>query len=140
MEKGDATDVWYWEGFPRKTLEFEQKKSAPEYKSSKEGLTVMCCGNIPGNHKLKLAVTGKAKRTTNGQGCKSHVANVVQLSTCAKCAWHKKGCSTNGLHKGQATLMTTFEVIFAVLTLWSSKMTPSVHYISLHIGILTSQH
>jgi hypothetical protein len=34
----------------------------PACKSSKEHLTVMCCGNASGNHKIKLEVIGKAKK------------------------------------------------------------------------------
>jgi hypothetical protein len=38
-----------------------RQKWAPGHKLSKELLTVMCCGNVSSNHKLKLAVIGKAK-------------------------------------------------------------------------------
>jgi hypothetical protein len=37
-------------------------KCAPGHKSSKECLTVKCCGNASGNHKLKLVLIGKAKK------------------------------------------------------------------------------
>jgi hypothetical protein len=41
---------------------FERQKCAPEYKSSKEHLTGVCCGNALRNHKLRLVVLGKAKK------------------------------------------------------------------------------
>jgi hypothetical protein len=61
VEKGDATGAWYWKGLPIRTLTFEKQKCAPGHKSSKECLTVICCGNASRNHKLKLVETGKAK-------------------------------------------------------------------------------
>jgi hypothetical protein len=39
-----------------------KEKYAPGHKSSKEHLTVMCCGNASGNHKLKLVVIEKTKK------------------------------------------------------------------------------
>jgi hypothetical protein len=42
----------YWKGLPTSTLAFEREKCAPGHKLSKECLTVMCCGNASGNHKL----------------------------------------------------------------------------------------
>jgi hypothetical protein len=39
-----------------------KEKYAPRHKSSIERLTVMCCGNASGNHKLKLVVIEKAKK------------------------------------------------------------------------------
>jgi hypothetical protein len=69
MERGDATGAWYWKGLPTTTLAFERQKSAPRHKSSKEHVTVMCCGNVSGNHKLE--VIGKAIKTMIVQGYQS---------------------------------------------------------------------
>jgi hypothetical protein len=60
VDRGDATGAWYCKGLPTRTL--ERQKCAPGHKSSKECLKVMCCGNASRNHKLKLVVTGKAKK------------------------------------------------------------------------------
>lgn len=52
----------YWKMLPSKTLASEQERSDPGHKSSKEQLTVLCCANAAGSHKLKLGVIGKAKK------------------------------------------------------------------------------
>jgi hypothetical protein len=46
-------------------LTYEKKKVFSRHKSSKECLRTICCGNISGNHKTKLIVTGEAKRKHN---------------------------------------------------------------------------
>jgi hypothetical protein len=69
VERGDVA-CWYWKGLPTRTVVFERQKCAPRHKSSKEHLTVMCCGNTSGNHKLKLVVIGKAKQTQSFKGTK----------------------------------------------------------------------
>jgi hypothetical protein len=51
----------HWKGLPT-TPAVEREKCGLGYKSSKERLTVMCCGNASRNHKLKLVVIGKAKK------------------------------------------------------------------------------
>jgi hypothetical protein len=61
VERGYATGAWYWKHLWTGTLAFERPKCAPGHKSSKECLTVMCCGNASGDHKLKLVVIGEAK-------------------------------------------------------------------------------
>jgi hypothetical protein len=38
------------------------------HKSSKERLTVMCCSNVSGTQKLKLAVVGKANKPCSFKG------------------------------------------------------------------------
>jgi hypothetical protein len=46
----------YCKGLPTKNLGSKREKCASRHKSSDELLTVKCCGNAHGNHKLKLAV------------------------------------------------------------------------------------
>lgn len=62
---------------PTKTLAAKQEKSAPGYKRSKERVTLLACSNATGDHKLELALIGKAKnprcfknvkKTTNEYG------------------------------------------------------------------------
>jgi hypothetical protein len=68
VERGDATGAWYWKGSPTRTLVFERQNCIPGHKSSKEWLTVMCCGNTTGSHKLKLVVNGKTKESLSFKG------------------------------------------------------------------------
>lgn len=58
----------YWKCLPTKTLASMREKSAPGHKSSKERITVMCCGNASGTHKMKLLVIGKAKKPRSFKG------------------------------------------------------------------------
>lgn len=51
----------YWKAIPTRTLASEGEKSAPGFKIKKDRLTVMCCANASGTHKLKLVVIGKSK-------------------------------------------------------------------------------
>jgi hypothetical protein len=77
VDRKDVTSASYWKGLP---LCFERQKDASGHKSSKKCLTVMCCGNATGNHELKLAVIGKAKKTTIIQGYqrKLHSCSLLQ--------------------------------------------------------------
>ncbi|XP_058127638.1 tigger transposable element-derived protein 2-like [Anopheles coustani] len=52
----------YWKCLPKKTLAAGNEKSAPGFKEPKERLTVMCCSNASGIHKLKPVVIGKSKK------------------------------------------------------------------------------
>lgn len=47
---------------PTKSLALQSEKSAPGYKRSKERVTILACSNATGEHKLKLALIGKAKK------------------------------------------------------------------------------
>lgn len=47
---------------PTKTLASRVENSAPDFKRSKERVTVLACSSATGNHKLKFVVTGKSKR------------------------------------------------------------------------------
>ncbi|XP_046397787.1 jerky protein homolog-like [Ischnura elegans] len=74
-ERYDSSQIYnadetglYWKCLPSKTLAFVQEKHAPGHKSSKERLTVMCCGNASGSHKLRLLVIGKSKRPRSFKG------------------------------------------------------------------------
>ena len=58
----------YWKWLPTKTLAMSKEKSTPGQKSSKERITVMCCGNASGTHKMKLLVIGKAKKPRSFKG------------------------------------------------------------------------
>jgi hypothetical protein len=53
-------------------LVFERWKCAPRHELSTECLTIMCCGNATGNHKLKLAVIGKSKKPQLFKGTKAN--------------------------------------------------------------------
>ncbi|XP_045464221.1 jerky protein homolog-like [Harmonia axyridis] len=57
---GDETGL-YWKAMPRRTLAAGSESSAPGFKVSKDRVTVLCCANASGTHKLKLAVIGKSK-------------------------------------------------------------------------------
>ncbi|XP_012264382.2 jerky protein homolog-like [Athalia rosae] len=46
---------------PSRTLAAANEISAPGYKANKDRITVLCCANASGEHKLKLAVVGKSK-------------------------------------------------------------------------------
>lgn len=58
----------YWKCLPSKTLASSAEKSAPGHKSSKERITIMCCANASGEHKLKLLCVGKAKNPRSFKG------------------------------------------------------------------------
>lgn len=47
---------------PVKSLALRNEKTAPGYKRSKERVTILACSNATGEHKLKLAMIGKAKK------------------------------------------------------------------------------
>ncbi|XP_027696752.1 jerky protein homolog-like [Vombatus ursinus] len=51
----------YWKSLPARTLAFENEHPIPSHKLSRERLTVLCCVNATGSHKLKLCVVGKAE-------------------------------------------------------------------------------
>lgn len=61
----------YWKCLPSKTLAAEHERSAPGHKASKERLTVMCCSNANGTHKLKLLVIGKANKPRSFKGTRA---------------------------------------------------------------------
>ncbi|PNF43064.1 Jerky protein homolog-like [Cryptotermes secundus] len=58
----------YWKCLPTRTLAFQNERQAPGHKSSKERLTVLCCSNASGTHKLIPVVIGKAKRPRSFKG------------------------------------------------------------------------
>jgi hypothetical protein len=60
LERGDAAGAWYCKGLLTGTAVFERQKCTAGHKLSKEHLISMCCGNVSGNQKLKLAAIGKA--------------------------------------------------------------------------------
>lgn len=62
----------FWKCLPTKTLAFEAERSAPGYKSSKERITVLCCANGTGSHKIKLGIIGKAKKPRCFKGKEMH--------------------------------------------------------------------
>jgi hypothetical protein len=57
----------YWKGLPTRTLAFERERCAPGHKSSKDCLTVMCCGNASRNHKQTCS-DSKSQKTMTVQG------------------------------------------------------------------------
>lgn len=58
----------YWKCLPTRTLANQQETRAPGHKASKERLTIMCCGNAAGNHKMKLVMIGKSKKPRSFKG------------------------------------------------------------------------
>lgn len=51
----------YWRAMPTRTLAAGNETNAPGYKANKDRLTILCCANASGKHKLKLAMIGKSK-------------------------------------------------------------------------------
>ena len=49
-----------WRCIPRNTLATNQESNISGWKESKERVTVLCCANASGSHKLKLLVVGKS--------------------------------------------------------------------------------
>jgi hypothetical protein len=66
----------YWKGLPTRTLEFQKEKCAPNHKSSKAHLTVICCGNACGNHKMKPVVIGKARKPQLQKGTEENCFSI----------------------------------------------------------------
>uniref|UniRef100_A0A8C3VQD3 JRK like n=1 Tax=Catagonus wagneri TaxID=51154 RepID=A0A8C3VQD3_9CETA len=52
----------FWKCLPSRTSVIKGKCTVPGHKSIEERVTVMCCANATGLHKLKLCVVGKAKK------------------------------------------------------------------------------
>lgn len=61
----------FWKCLPSKTLAAENERSAPGHKVSKERLTLMCCSNATGTHKVKLFVVGKSKKPRSFKGTRA---------------------------------------------------------------------
>lgn len=61
----------FWKCLPTKTLAFTSEVQAPGHKASKERLTVLCCSNAAGDHKLKLVVIGKSKKPRSFKGTRA---------------------------------------------------------------------
>ncbi|XP_054746159.1 jerky protein homolog-like [Anastrepha obliqua] len=62
----------FWKMFPEKTLVHCKEKSAPGTKMSQERITLLCCANKSGTHKLNIAVVGKSKNPRSFK--KQHIA------------------------------------------------------------------
>lgn len=52
----------FWKCLPSRTAVIKGKCTVPGHNSFEERVTVMCCTNATGLHKLKLCVVGKAKK------------------------------------------------------------------------------
>ncbi|GBM31826.1 Jerky -like [Araneus ventricosus] len=81
---GDETG-FYWKCLPTKTLASRKEKLASGHKSSKERITIRCCGNASGDHKMKLLMIGKAKKPRSFKGTESNKLPVVYFNQ--KGAW-----------------------------------------------------
>jgi hypothetical protein len=88
VERGDATGVWYWKGLPTRTLVSEKQKCGPRHKSSKERLTVICCGNA---YKLKLVI-GKAKKNHGWSRVLKQTAFLYIITTRKVCIYIGRFC------------------------------------------------
>uniref|UniRef100_H3BCC2 HTH psq-type domain-containing protein n=1 Tax=Latimeria chalumnae TaxID=7897 RepID=H3BCC2_LATCH len=62
----------------------QSEKSAPDYKTSEECITVLACANMSGTHKLKLACIGKAQ---NPLALKNVCSNLPVVYLNQKNAW-----------------------------------------------------
>ncbi|KAJ3649085.1 hypothetical protein Zmor_020847 [Zophobas morio] len=51
----------FWKTMPTKTLAHESEKCASGFKTNKDRVTILCCANATGRHKLRLTVIGKSK-------------------------------------------------------------------------------
>jgi hypothetical protein len=60
---GNVTGAWYQKGLPTRNLAVERHECASRHKSSKEHTTAMSYGNSSRNHKLKLVLVAKAKKS-----------------------------------------------------------------------------
>ena len=52
----------FWRVLPDKTLAGSREKDAPGVKKSKDRVTLLCCANATGTHKLKPVLIGKYKK------------------------------------------------------------------------------
>uniref|UniRef100_A0A182N6W4 HTH CENPB-type domain-containing protein n=1 Tax=Anopheles dirus TaxID=7168 RepID=A0A182N6W4_9DIPT len=76
----DETGV-YWNAMPNRS-------TAPNMRSSTERITVLCCANASGSHKMRLAVVGKVKQPHPLGGLKSEHLPVDYYE--AKGSWMTK--------------------------------------------------
>ncbi|KAG8235509.1 hypothetical protein J437_LFUL015743 [Ladona fulva] len=53
----------YWKGAPEELIAFEKKEQTNGSKAAKERITVMCCSNATGQHKLKVLAIVKLKKS-----------------------------------------------------------------------------
>lgn len=77
---------------PKKTLATGKEKTAPGFKEPKKRVTVMCCANASGTHKLKLVVIGKSEKPRAFKHIAVNDLPVVYYAQ--KSAWMDKGIFT----------------------------------------------
>lgn len=87
----------YWKCLPTKTLASQKEMSAPGHKSSKERITIMCCGNASGDHKMKLVMIGKAKKPRSFKGTERKNLPVVYFNQ--KGAWMTRDIFLQWFHE-----------------------------------------
>lgn len=87
----------YWKCLPSKTLAAASlEKMAPGHKSSKEQITLMCCANASGEHKMKLLCIWKAEHPWSFKGTEiKHFPVDYYLS---KSAWMTCNIFTSWFH------------------------------------------
>lgn len=61
----------FWKCLPSKTLASEKEKTATGHKVSKERITLMCCSNATGEHKVKLFTIGKSRKPRSFKGTRA---------------------------------------------------------------------
>ncbi|GBM46052.1 Jerky -like [Araneus ventricosus] len=88
---------FYWKCLPTKTLASRKEKSAPSHKSSKERITIMCCGNDSDDHKMKLVMIGNAKKPRSFKGTESKNLPVVYFNQ--KGAWMTRDIFLRWFHE-----------------------------------------
>jgi hypothetical protein len=69
---------------------FEREECAPKQKSSKECLTVKCCGNADGNYKAKLVVIRKAKKITESSVAARQCKFLFKTEGTDFCQWRHR--------------------------------------------------
>ena len=75
----------YRKYLPTKTFASQAEKSALGHKSSKEHITIMCCGNTSGDYKKKLVMIGKTKKSNSFKVTESKKLIIVYFNQ--KGAW-----------------------------------------------------
>lgn len=86
-----------WKALPQKTLASLSEKTAPGFKIQKDRITAMVCANATGNHRLPLAVIGRAKKP---RAFKNLNLNTLPVNYYAqKNAWMDQTILTEWFHK-----------------------------------------
>ncbi|XP_058800605.1 jerky protein homolog-like [Phymastichus coffea] len=89
MYNADETAL-YFRSLPRKTLAAGHERQAAGFKEPKERVTVMCCANATGSHKITPLVVGKFAKPRCFTKCKEENILLPVKYTSSKSAWMSK--------------------------------------------------